>query len=85
MMTGKKQYPKKLGKLDPARFEANPDAYFPGEDLEDAGVRSVTALERDRWAGIGIPYTKVGRRVFYLGSDVLEFIKQGRVETEAAA
>lgn len=79
-----KKEPKKPPRLDLARFKANPDAYFPGRDLADAGVRSEPALERDRWLGVGIPYTKVGRNVLYLGQDVIDHVLKGRTETKAA-
>lgn len=35
---------------------------------------SVKQLERDRWAGEGIPYVKVGRAVRYRAADVVAFL-----------
>lgn len=35
---------------------------------------SVKKLERDRWAGEGIPYVKVGRAVRYRAADVVAFL-----------
>lgn len=84
---------RKLATLDPSRFEAKPDGYFLPKELEEAGVRSIASLERDRWAGVGINYVKLGgkrgdprrgKRVFYIGRDVLAYLQRGRVETQAA-
>lgn len=38
-----------------------------------------SALAQDRYLGKGIPFTRVGRRVRYLRSDVLEFLAANRV------
>lgn len=38
--------------------------------------KSVKTLERDRWAGIGIPFVKVGRLVRYRADDVMEWLEQ---------
>lgn len=35
---------------------------------------SVATMERDRWAGGGIPFIKIGRLVRYRKSDVLEWL-----------
>jgi len=40
---------------------------------------STQLLERNRWAGEGVPYLKIGRKVLYRKSDVLEFIQQQKV------
>ena len=38
--------------------------------------KSVKTLERDRWAGIGIPFVKVGRLVRYRADDVMEWLEK---------
>lgn len=35
-------------------------------------------LERDRWAGTGLPYLKIGRSVRYRKADVLAFVERSR-------
>ncbi|WP_131782780.1 helix-turn-helix domain-containing protein [Legionella gresilensis] len=40
---------------------------------------STQLLERNRWAGTGIPYLKIGRKVLYRKSDVLAFLEQQRI------
>ncbi len=44
---------------------------------------STAKLERDRWAGTGIPYIKVGRLVRYRKSDVLAYVN-GRLRTSTS-
>ncbi|VEG92091.1 helix-turn-helix domain-containing protein [Legionella spiritensis] len=40
---------------------------------------STQLLERNRWAGEGVPYLKIGRKVLYRKSDVLEFLQQQKL------
>lgn len=40
---------------------------------------STQLLERHRWAGEGIPYLKIGRKVLYRKSDILAFLQQQKV------
>lgn len=40
---------------------------------------STQLLERNRWAGEGIPFLKIGRKVLYRKSDVLEFLQQQKI------
>jgi hypothetical protein len=44
---------------------------------------SEAKLERDRWAGGGIPYIKDGRSVRYVKRTVLEYV-QGKTRTSTA-
>jgi hypothetical protein len=37
-------------------------------------------LSQERYQHKGIPYTKIGRRVRYLRSDVIEFLAANRIE-----
>ncbi|MDD5276225.1 MAG: hypothetical protein PHR16_09100 [Methylovulum sp.] len=43
---------------------------------------SIATLERDRWAGGGIPFLKIGRAVKYRKSDVLAWL--GKHEPQAS-
>jgi len=46
--------------------------------------RSVSTLRRDRIAGTGIPFVKIGRQVRYCESDVATFLRaRVRVSTSA--
>jgi hypothetical protein len=44
---------------------------------------SEAALSQERYQHKGIPYTKIGRRVRYLRSDVIEFLATNRVQGAA--
>jgi hypothetical protein len=53
-------------------FEAAPDsALFDQRTVAAVYDCSTSKLERDRWAGTGIPYIKVGWQVRYRKADVL--------------
>jgi predicted DNA-binding transcriptional regulator AlpA len=54
--------------------------------LTDAQVANITGrarstLAKDRLARTGIPYHKIGRLVRYQWADVLEYMRQHRIET----
>ena len=61
-----------------------PDKFYPADapELDVLGAKQTRA--RHRHEGKGCPYFKVGSRVFYRGSDVLAYVNERRVETEAA-
>lgn len=40
---------------------------------------STQLLERNRWAGGGVPYIKIGRKVLYRKSDVIQYIQNQKV------
>jgi len=44
--------------------------------------KSRDALACDRYFGRGIPYTKIGARVYYLKADVAEYLAAYRQETK---
>lgn len=52
------------------------DALFPQSDIAAVTTYSKSWLERARWAGGGIPYLKVGRKVLYRKRDVVEWLNQ---------
>lgn len=60
-----------------AEFDSAPDASLFNQ-IVIAQVRgcSTATLERDRWAGGGIPFIKIGRAVKYRKSDVLAWLAQ---------
>lgn len=62
------------------RFLSAPDQQlFTQEDVAIYLSCSTHTLQRLRCVGGGIPYSKVGRRVAYKKSDVLEYQKQQTV------
>ena len=40
--------------------------------------KAESSLIQDRWLGKGLPYVHVGRLVFYLKSDIIEFLHANR-------
>lgn len=42
------------------------------------------SLAQDRYRGIGLPYTKINRRVRYLRADVMAYLDAHRVGGDAA-
>lgn len=42
------------------------------------------SLAQDRYLNRGVPYTRVGRRIRYLRSDVLAFLAANRIGGDAA-
>lgn len=61
-------------------FESAPNTtLFNQKTLAAVLNCSIQLLERNRWAGRGVPYLKMGRKVLYRKSDVLNFIQQQKV------
>ncbi|NGZ29553.1 MAG: helix-turn-helix domain-containing protein [Magnetococcales bacterium] len=46
---------------------------------------SPKTCERDRWAGGGVPFRKVGRLVRYAKADILKWIEQHAVVTSTSS
>ena len=52
-------------------YEQAPDwALFSQETLASIRYCSLATLERDRWAGTGLPFQKIGRLVRYKKADI---------------
>lgn len=61
-------------------FESAPDSMLFNQNTLAATLDcSTQLLERNRWAGQGVPYLKIGRKVLYRKSDVLGFLQQQKV------
>lgn len=61
-------------------FESAPDSMLFNQNTLAAILDcSTQLLERNRWAGIGVPYIKIGGKVLYRKSDVQSFLKQQKV------
>ena len=59
--------------------EAPVDALFPQKTVAALRHCSNATLERDRWAGTGIPFIKIGRQVRYNKRDILEFFSKHKL------
>tara|TARA_R110002126_G_scaffold273866_1_gene418511 strand:+ start:33337 stop:33612 length:276 start_codon:yes stop_codon:yes gene_type:complete len=58
-------------------FESAPNSTLFNQNTLAAILHcSTQLLERNRWAGEGVPYLKMGRKVLYRKSEVLAFIQQ---------
>ncbi len=58
-----------------AEFESAPDnALFNQETLAAIRDCSLATIERDRWAGTGVPFIKMGRAVRYRKSDICAWL-----------
>jgi hypothetical protein len=55
-------------------WSSPPQALFPTKHVAAARHVSIALLERERWLGIGPKSVKLGRRVLYRKSDVLDWI-----------
>lgn len=63
-----------------SEFESAPDSMLFNQNTLAAILDcSTQLLERNRWAGEGVPYLKIGRKVLYRKSDVLSFIQQQKI------
>ena len=61
-------------------FESAPaSALFNQQSLAAVLNCSTQLLERNRWAGTGVPYIKIGRKVLYRKSDILDFLQQQKI------
>lgn len=60
-----------------AEFDNAPEtALFNQKTIAQVRDCSLATLERDRWAGGGIPFVKINRAVKYRKSDVLAWLAQ---------
>ncbi len=58
-------------------FEKAPlDAFFGQKTAAAVMDCSEAKMERDRWAGVGIPFIKMGRAVRYQKRSILEHVDQ---------
>lgn len=56
----------------------DPDAFYPSQSAAEALGVSEHTMRRSRWSGDGIPYSKLGQRVFYRGSDIIAALDKSR-------
>lgn len=58
-----------------AKFKVAPDdAWFNQKTIAAIRDCSIATIERDRWAGGGVPFVKCGRSVRYRKIDILRWL-----------
>lgn len=57
---------------------APPEAWFSQETAAAVRDCSIATIERDRWAGKGIPFIKSGRSVRYRKKEILNWLEEHR-------
>lgn len=57
-------------------YEQSPDwAFFNQQTVAAIRGCSLATMERDRWAGIGVPFVKMGRLVRYRKSEIRAWLE----------
>ena len=64
-------------------WDAPPGAYFDQRTMLAVLRCSAAKLERDRWLGIGLPYSRFGRRVLYKKADVVALLERNKQAPES--
>lgn len=77
-VTSKRVTPPKKSRIELARefAESHPDALVTTAQVAAWLDCSEAKLERDRWAGSGLPYIKHGRHVRYVKRVVVEHVQR---------
>jgi len=62
--------------------------YIPKRYLNEKEVsmrirRSLSALRKDRFMGVGIPYIKLGRSVLYIEEEVDTYMQDRKIKTRS--
>jgi len=66
-------------------FNGAPDtALFNQITIAHVRDCSKATMERDRWAGGGIPFIKIGRAVKYRKADVLAWLEQNQTQNSTS-
>lgn len=60
------------------------EAFFGQETIAPVTNKSMKTLECDRWRGLSIPYRKVGGRVLYQKSDVVNWLESHALVTSTS-
>ena len=56
--------------------------YLTEREVSEITRRALPTLRNDRHKAQGIPYTKVGRSVRYLLTDVIDYMEGHKIQTE---
>lgn len=65
-------------------YAASDDALFNQVAVSFVRDCSTAAMERDRWAGTGIKFIKIGRTVKYRKADVLEWLGKYQAQSSTS-
>ena len=66
-------------------YEQSPDwAFFNQQTVAAIRGCSLATMERDRWAGIGVPFVKMGHLVRYRKSDIHAWL-EGHVSQQSTS
>jgi hypothetical protein len=65
-------------------WAAPPEAYFDQSTVAPVTGRSTKTLECDRWRGRGIPFRKVGGRILYKKSDIVDWLESHALVTSTS-
>lgn len=69
-----------------AEFDSAPEtSLFNQTTIAHVRDCSTATMERDRWAGGGIPFIKIGRAVKYRKTDVLAWLEQYQSQQSTSA
>ena len=55
-------------------FKIDREAWYTGDETAELRGVSKKTLEAERSVGGGIPFSRIGKRVFYRGADIEEFL-----------
>lgn len=59
-------------------FKVDLEAWYSAQECADLRTVSLKTLEAERSHGGGIPFSRIGKRVFYRGSDIQEYLEGRR-------
>lgn len=58
--------------------------YLKEKQVAELTGRALSTLRNERALRRGIPYSKIGKSIFYCYDDVIAFMDRHRIETQAA-
>ena len=61
--------------------EFETDSYYDPARLEEARIKKISTLAGDRSNGVGIEYTKLGKKILYRGAAIISYVERGRRPT----
>ena len=64
-------------------FVVNKEAYYSQVECAKLLGCSQATLELNRSAGGGIPFSRIGRRIYYSGADIAEYLERNRRHSTA--
>lgn len=61
-------------------IEVGVDDFFTTEETARILKRAKATLDRNRHEKRGLPYTRIGKRIFYRGGDIIDKLNENRVD-----